>query len=240
MIYTRRPLRGPSMPPADSLCGGAIQIKVEELPMLSSLFNANNPFWRTFARVMDLFGLSLCWLFCSIPLVTLGASTTALYDAVYHGVRLGESGDYVRFWNTFRAELKTSLLVTLPFLALVVVYLLVFRVTYAMAAAGNQAAGVLVYAYQLLSCVPLAVWLFACAILSRFTFTPMALARTACRLVFAHLPSAIVVTAVVLLVRSVILWWPISVILLPALAAYTVSFFLERIFAPFLKQNGEE
>ena len=205
--------------------------------MFSSFFNAESPFWRTFTRIMDLFGLSLCWLFCSLPLVTLGASTTALYDAVYHGVRRGESRDYARFFTTFRRELKTSFLVTLPMLALTAAFLLLYRTAYVMMLAGSQAGGVLFYTYRLLFCIPLAVWLFACALLSRFTFTPGALLRTACQLVFAHLLSAALIIVMVILLLSVVIWWPFSCIFIPATAAWLCSFPLERIFAPFLKKD---
>ena len=205
--------------------------------MFSSFFNAESPFWRTFTRIMDLFGLSLCWLFCSLPLVTLGASTTALYDAVYHGVRRGENGDYVRFFTTFRTELKTSFLVTIPMLVLTLGFLLLHRTAYAMMMAGSQAGGVLFYTYRLLFCIPLAVWLFACALLSRFTFTPGALLRTACQLVFAHLLSAALMIVMVILLLSVVIWWPFSCIFIPATAAWLCSFPLERIFAPFLKKD---
>ncbi|MCF2662584.1 DUF624 domain-containing protein [Pseudoflavonifractor phocaeensis] len=205
--------------------------------MFSSFFNAESPFWRTFTRIMDLFGLSLCWLFCSLPLVTLGASTTALYDAVYHGVRRGESRDYARFFTTFRRELKTSFLVTLPMLSLTAAFLLLYRTAYVMMLAGSQAGGVLFYTYRLLFCIPLAVWLFACALLSRFTFTPGALLRTACQLVFAHLLSAALMIVMVILLLSVVIWWPFSCIFIPATAAWLCSFPLERIFAPFLKKD---
>ena len=205
--------------------------------MFSSIFNADNSFWQRFARVMDLFGLSLCWLFCSLPLVTLGASTTALYDAVYHGVRRGESRDYDRFFTTFRRELKTSFLVTLPMLALTAAFLLLYRTAYVMMLAGSQAGGVLFYTYRLLFCIPLAVWLFACALLSRFTFTPGALLRTACQLVFAHLPSAVLMIVTVILLLSLVIWRPISCVFVPASAAWLCSFPLERIFAPFLNKD---
>ena len=207
--------------------------------MLSSLFNANNPFWRTFARVMDLFGLSLCWLVCSLPLITLGAATTALYDAVYHGVRREEPQVYARFFRTLRAEFKTATLVTLPALALLVLYRFLFRLAFAVAVGGSDVAGVLVYAYRLLFCVPLAVWLFAMAALSRFNFRPVALAKTAGQLVFLHLPSAVAVTVLVLAGCRIMAWWPISVIFLPALAALGASFFLEKVFAPFLKPEPD-
>lgn len=207
--------------------------------MLSSLFDPTASGWRNFSRIMDLFGLSLCWLVCSLPLFTLGASTTALYDAVYHGVRREENRVYGRFFSTFRTEFKTALLVTLPALALWVLYRLLFRLAFAVAVGGSDAAGVLVYAYRLLFCVPLAVWLFAMAALSRFTFGPAALVKTALQLVFLRLPSAAAVTALVLAACRLAAWWPISAIFLPALTALGASFFLERVFAPFLKQTPD-
>ena len=207
--------------------------------MLSSLFDPMAPGWRNFSRIMDLFGLSLCWLVCSLPLVTLGASTTALYDAVYHGVRREEIRVYGRFFSTFRAEFKTATLVTLPALALLVLYRFLFRLAFAVAVGGSDVAGVLVYAYRLLFCVPLAVWLFAMAALSRFDFRPMALVKTAAQLVFLRPPSAAAVTVLVLAACRIVTWWPISVIFLPALAALGASFFLEKVFAPFLKQEPD-
>ena len=183
---------------------------------------------------MDLFGLSLCWLFCSLPVITIGAASTALYDAVYHGVRRDESGDYVRFFKTFWRELKPSTLVFLPMLLLYILFTLLLHMAYSMAMAGSQVAGVLVYVYQVIFCVPLAVWLFSCAALSRFTFSPVALIKTACSLVFAHLPSAILVVVIINLAKKIILFWPISMIFLPAIAVWLCTFPMERIFAPFL------
>lgn len=208
--------------------------------MFASVFNPNAPFWRNFARFMDLFGLSFCWVVCSIPLLTLGASTTALYDAVYHGVRRGELGDYARFFTTFRRELKNGLLITLPALVLFPLYLFLLRVSSTVAASGNPLAGMMTAAYQVLFCLPLAFWLFACAVLSRFTFAPAALLSTACKLVFAHLPSAALVTAAVVWGFRVVLWLPMAILFLPGAAAWLASFPLERIFAPFLPKEEEE
>lgn len=197
-----------------------------------------NSFWRGLTRVMDLIGLTLCWILCSLPVVTVCASTTALYDAVYHGVRLGESGDYVRFFRTFRRELKTGILIALPAAAITLLYLALFFMSYSMAVAGDKAAGVAVYAYQWVFCIPLAVWLFACAMLSRFEFKPVQLLTTAGKLVFAHLPSALLLTVMVVLFAKVAVWWPISFFVLPGFAAFLASYLMERIFAPFLSEKG--
>ena len=50
----------------------------QEVPMASPIFDYNNSFWQWLSRLTDLFGLSLCWLMCSLPLLTVGAATTTV------------------------------------------------------------------------------------------------------------------------------------------------------------------
>lgn len=57
--------------------------------------------------------LSLLWVVFSLPVVTLGGATAALYDAVVHGFRRHESDYLYRFFTTFRAEWKHGILPTL-------------------------------------------------------------------------------------------------------------------------------
>ena len=47
--------------------------------MLQGLFNYDNPVWRFIGKLGDLIILNVLWLITSIPIVTIGASTTALY-----------------------------------------------------------------------------------------------------------------------------------------------------------------
>ena len=168
-------------------------------------FDPTNSFWRGFTRVMDVVGLTMCWILCSLPVITICASTAALYDAVYHGVRLGEQRDYVRFFRTFWQELKTGILIAIPAAVIALIYVALIFMSYAMAAAGDKVAGVAVYAYQWVFCIPLAIWLFACFVLSRFDFKPVQLLATAAKLVFAHLPSALVLTVMVVLMTKLVL-----------------------------------
>ena len=46
---------------------------------MRSLFNPESFLWKPFGYIGDLVVLSLLWV-CSIPVVTLGASSAALYD----------------------------------------------------------------------------------------------------------------------------------------------------------------
>lgn len=62
--------------------------------------------------LVDLFVLNLLWAVCCIPVVTIGASTAALYDAVFYSIRGGNRGTYARFFETFRREWKSGILPT--------------------------------------------------------------------------------------------------------------------------------
>ena len=78
-----------------------------------SIFRPEGPIWNICNAITDTLQLSCLWCLCSLPLVTMGAATTALYDAAVHGIRCQEGGTYRRFFRTFKAEFKTSLPVTL-------------------------------------------------------------------------------------------------------------------------------
>lgn len=52
--------------------------------MLQGLFNYDNPIWRFIGKLADLMILNLLWIICSLPVFTIGASTTALYLSLIH------------------------------------------------------------------------------------------------------------------------------------------------------------
>jgi len=85
--------------------------------MFKNLFNPENPLMVTMSQVTDCIFLSLFWVLCSFPLVTIGASSAALYDAVYYGYRQGDKHSWGRFFRTFRSNLKSGFLPGLIYLA---------------------------------------------------------------------------------------------------------------------------
>ena len=53
--------------------------------MMRNMKNFNdheNIIWRGFERFYDLVMLSLCWLLCSLPVVTVIPASIALYDCM--------------------------------------------------------------------------------------------------------------------------------------------------------------
>lgn len=204
------------------------------------IFDPQNTFWRTLAFLCDFVGLSLCFLLCCLPVVTCGAAACALYDAVYHGLRRGdEIRVYARFFSTFRRELKTGVLATLPFLALGVVCGICWRVAFLVAVGGSDLAGVLTYAYRVIFFLAAVLWVTAMALLSRFEFRTGPLLLTAFRLALSRPLPFLAAAALLVGGWTLMNWWFISLFFAPALLAYLCTFPLEALFAPYLPQQEE-
>ena len=89
-----------------------------------------------------------------------------------------------------------------------------------------------------------AVLFFLCylfPVLSRFDFGVGGLLSTCAKLAIAHLPSTVAMALLLYGALFVCINFFVSVAVLPALLALVHSFFLERIFAPFVREQlGED
>ena len=55
------------------------------------VFDPENGWWAFLGRMVDLVGLSLAWAFLSLPVVTFGPATSALYYTVVKCFRQKEN-----------------------------------------------------------------------------------------------------------------------------------------------------
>ncbi|MGO5116396.1 DUF624 domain-containing protein [Candidatus Avoscillospira sp. LCP25S3_F1] len=97
---------------------------------MKRLFDFESPLMIFLFQVFDLICLSLLWAVFSIPIITIGASSTALYAAVYRCIHKGESHIWSTFWTAVLENWRRSTLVwlvALAVLALLVLDALVFR-----------------------------------------------------------------------------------------------------------------
>ena len=115
-----------------------------------NFFNPDNSLWRFLGKLADLFLLSGCWLLCSLPLVTVGSASIALYDAVSHGLRHDEGGIYRRFFRTFRSELKRGIALTLLWTAIGLLLSFGYQILYQFGGADSVFATFTVVYYFLL------------------------------------------------------------------------------------------
>ena len=68
---------------------------------------------RFFNLVFDLVIMHLLWIICSLPIFTIGASTTALYYAFMKRTRRDEGYIWKNFFHSFRADFKQATIIWL-------------------------------------------------------------------------------------------------------------------------------
>ena len=79
---------------------------------MGGFFNYDNPVWRFVGRIWDLFILNLLWVICSIPIVTFGASTTAMYYCTLKIAKDRDSGGmFTMFFHSFKDNIKQSTII---------------------------------------------------------------------------------------------------------------------------------
>ncbi|MGN0661545.1 MAG: DUF624 domain-containing protein [Faecalibacterium sp.] len=184
--------------------------------------NIDSPFYRTMGKIGDLAFLNLLWLVCSLPVVTLGASTLGLFS-VLHKLAAGE--DYqVRadFFRAFRRDFRQGTLLWLVLALLGFAALTGLRTASAQESVAN---GVLAAASFVLALAVGSIGSWAFALLARFAY-PRALAALldGARMTLANLVPTLGVLAFLvwmpLLARAAPAWF---VYLLPLLVLFGAS-----------------
>lgn len=197
--------------------------------MFRSIFRPYGPVWNFLNTITDALALSLIWCFCSLPLITLGAATTALYDAAVHGIRYREAGLYHRFFRTFRSAFKTTSAVTALWGVILLFGGFVLTLLNAAAEESTQAA-IMGGAYRVIMLFPISAFCWSAIILSRFDQSFRKLTVTSLQFLIVHFFSS----AAIAIVTWLAVWYCASNLLaltfLPAVTVLVWSLFAEAIF----------
>lgn len=200
--------------------------------MFRSIFRPYGAVWNFCNTITDALGLSLLWCICCLPIFTIGAATTALYDAAVRGIRYREPVVYRRFLRTFRAELRTGAACTLLWGAILLFGAFVLTL---LTAAGQEstAASLMAGGYEVLLLLPIAAAGWSAAILSRFTYGFRELTGTALR----FLPGHLLASAVIAVSTRLAVWYcmdfPLGLTFAPAVLVIVWSLAAEPVFRKY-------
>ena len=96
---------------------------------MGSFFGLDSPLLRFLSRLADIFILNILFLICCVPVITIGASATALYTVTLKMARNEESYMVKGFWKAFKSNFKISTIVWLIMLVLGIILGLDYRIT---------------------------------------------------------------------------------------------------------------
>ena len=206
--------------------------------MFKNLLNPDNTLMVTFSHITDCIFLSFFWLLGCFPLITIGTSFAALYDATYRGFRQGEKHSWQRFLQVYKQNLKSGIVPTVVFLAAAGVLVKV------MVSLWNSAV------YGEISWMVFAVGAFAGVLVvgilsilfpmfSRFDNSTGILFKNTILLALANIPLTLGLGLLNTVCLILCIWLVIPLFLLPSLTALLGSFFIEPMFKPYLPNSSE-
>ncbi len=206
---------------------------------MARFFSNENWIWKPFAYIADLFVLSCMWVLCSIPILTMGAATTALYDCCVRCVRGTDQQLFARFFRTAKREFVPAALSMLLWTAVIGGGYWLIR-SYGNAVAVTNGSVILTTALLLLLTVVVGAGCWVLPLLSRFTFDLVQLNVTALKLAFSHMGRTLLLGLCTVGAGYVCIRFWLPVMVLPALVMLVWSVLLEPVFRSYMEPEAEE
>lgn len=157
-------------------------------------FRGDSAYTQVMTKIFNIFWLSILWLLCCIPVITIGASTIALYYVMLKLVKDEETTVTREFFHSFKQNFLQSLPVTAIFLVVVAVLVADFHI---LGTAGTQRGASFMYGFCIvLGIVCAAVFSYVFPLLAKFDNTVKKTFENAARLAASHIVQTLVITAV--------------------------------------------
>ena len=205
--------------------------------MFRNLFKPDSALMITMSRITDYIFLSLFWMLCCIPVVTIGASTAALYDASFRAFRRNERNTWQRFFQVFRRNWKAGILPTLVFLLAGWGLLKAAVALWNLAVVGTIS-WMLFAALTFVAVVLLGVLSVLFPVLSRFENSLGGLLKNTLFLALANLPRTAILGAVNAVALFLCARIVVPLFFAPSLAAMLGSYLLEPMFKPYMNDEN--
>ncbi len=208
------------------------------------LFSPDSRFMRAMSMLGDLLLLNLIFLICCVPIVTIGAASTALYTVAFRMARGTEGHVLGLFFRAFRQNFRRATGLWLLLLlagGVAVVDIWIF-------AAFSGVLRLIEIPFVLLLIVALFTAGYAFPLLSQFENTVKGTLKNALALSLGYLPRTLVITALNVFPLVRLLYDPylflnagfIWAFLWFSAAAYLAAKLLEKVFAPYREEKKEE
>lgn len=205
----------------------------ERNPMNSEKKNPLFPFLNLLGQLIL---LSILWTVCCLPIITVGASTVALYYTVVKVLRRNQDSLFAAFFREFRNNFLQSLNINMVFLCYfgILAYFAIQRLSAAQS--GADIGFYVLVGLAILGALPLS---FVYPTISRFYHKGGALVRFLLMVIGKHphivLGCTLLLAAGILLVLSN----PAALLFVPGVVCYVQSLLLEPVFRKYSAADSD-
>ncbi len=209
--------------------------------MFSGFFNYDNPVWRFIGKFWDVIILSFLWGICSIPVFTIGASTTAMYYVTLKLVRDEDGYTFRSFFKSFKENFKQATIIWLIMLAAGLIlggdlwfFLRVFK-------GSSQFRSIMIAIFLAFSFIYLAIFTYVFPLQSRFYNTVKKTLFNAFFMSIRHFLHTLGMLAIdVVLIIVALFYFPPLMLFGVALLAFANSYMLSAVFKRYMPEEQRD
>jgi len=204
-----------------------------------SFFSIDSPLMQGLNKIINCAYLSLLWLIFSIPLVTIGASTTALYYTTNKVIRNNRGYVFQQFWHSFKTSFKQSTIIWLIYVVIALV--LYYDGEIMLVLTENSGFGTTANLFFKAMLILISTWLvYVLAYIARFEAPLKTIAKNAAFMAIRHLPKTLLIMLIFAVVAFAVWFMPILIIIMPTLGAWIISYFMEKTFAQYMSDEDRQ
>lgn len=159
---------------------------------MSRFFNPDNPVMEFIAKIFDLVILNLIFIFSCVPIITIGASTSALSYVTLKMVRGEDPYIWRNFWKSFRQNFKQG---TLVWIFSILIFIFLGMDFYIINSQNTSLFAVVRILLWIVCAVALSVFLYVFPVISHFVCTTKQALKNALLMTFGHLPYTLMMLA---------------------------------------------
>ena len=207
--------------------------------MVNNLFSPDGVYARVMNWLWNILVLSVLWLVCCMPIITIGASSTAAYYAASKVMRHKTGKLVSEFFASFRRNLRQSIPLSAAITLLQVV--LVMECIDLYSDIRVPMGFLALFLFLLLVVCAQANYLWAC--LSRFDRSSFQLFRMAIVLAFRHFLTTILLLLLLCIPLAGIYFMPWGILIFPGLSIFVSTYPMEKIlrqYSPAVAPDTQE
>lgn len=211
---------------------------------MGRFFNMDNKFFVFMGKIADLCMLNLLCIICCIPIVTAGASLTALYYVTMKMVRNEEAYIFRSFFRSFKQNFKQATVINIIMLAAAALLYIDTNIAGKMGQPAGKILGMIFAAFTLLYVM---ILLYVYPLLAKFYNSIKNTFKNAILMAIRHLPYTILMLLIcacpilILFIPSFQIQMSLIMLVIlfgPAVIAYGNSHFFVRIFDKYIPEES--
>ena len=207
--------------------------RLYEEESMREIFSYDGLLGRTLYKFADCVLLSILWMVCCIPVITIGAATAALYYTVNKVVRHDRGGLWTEYWQAFRLNFRQATVVWIVLILILGVLTANLYSAYILYLQGHMSAIFLGLLIAMVAAIIMwASYLFPC--LARFDNKIKQHMKNCFWFMTVNFVWSVLLLVIFVIMAIGAMLYPLGLLFVPAVYMLSINFILERVFKKYM------